>query len=73
MTFNANSNMHNTSDIGTVLFNESGITCQSMNGQLDTLTYRNPVSFNSINILIDQTTENGWKFIQLKNIKVYKF
>jgi len=72
MIFTANSNMHNTNDVGYASFNQSALSCKEMNGNLDTLYYYNAYTFNSINIYINQTTENGWKYIQLKNIKVYK-
>jgi hypothetical protein len=70
--FYANSNMHNANDIGTAAFNTIGLSCKDMNGQLDTLFYHNQYTYNYFNINISQTTENGWKFIQLKNVRVYQ-
>jgi hypothetical protein len=72
MIFTARSNMQNPADMGNIIFDNVGLSCKGMNGQYDTLYASNQDAFNAIYIYINTTTESGWKFIQLKNIKIYK-
>lgn len=72
MIFTATSNMQNPSDLGNMAFNNVSLSSKGMNGQYDTLYASNADTFNAIYIYINTTTESGWKYIRLKNIKIYK-
>jgi len=72
MIFTASSNMQNSADQGNIEFNNVSLSCKGMNGQYDTLYSSNSDTYNAIYIYINTTTESGWKYIQLKNIRIYK-